>query len=98
MIIEPQMFPSDVNGVLGSLRKELTKSLHRSTYSKDAYQLVKETLKVALELLDEAKKETETNAKALAKKQAKLAVAAAKIAEEQEVLKQESPLFNLFMP
>jgi len=84
MIIEPQMFPSDVNGVLGSLRKELTKSLHRSTYSKDAYQLVKETLKVALELLDEAKKETETNAKALAKKQAKLA-SAAKIVEEQEV-------------
>lgn len=84
MIIEPQMFPSDVNGILGNLRKELTNAIHRSTTSKDSYELVKATLKAGIELLGDVKKEAEANAKARA----------LKLAGTAEPL--ESPLFEIF--
>jgi membrane protein involved in colicin uptake len=59
------MFPSDTNGAVGNLRRELINCLCKGQQSEHALALLEATLKAATGLLSDIRKEQKAQAKAL---------------------------------
>ncbi len=65
-MLDERSFPSDPNGALGQLRKELTNSLNKARFSSTSFALLEETLKAATKLLKDVKKQAAGRAEKLA--------------------------------
>jgi hypothetical protein len=84
------MFPSDTNGAVGNLRKELINCLCKGQQSEHALALLESTLKAATGLLSDIRKEQKAQAKALKDKAKAKEEAAEKAAVEAQAALDEA--------